>query len=142
MIFDSAGNLYGAAEGGSLFYGNIFQIKPNGTFTTLYSFTGGADGGNPDAALVGRGTTLYGTAAGGGTGTGCGLFGAYPCGVIFTLTPGKSGWTENVVYSFTGGDDGGEPETSITLAPNGKILGGAALIGGAHALGTIYEITP
>jgi hypothetical protein len=146
MILDSAGNLYGTTSSFSqYYYGAVFQLHPaNGGWTenTLYTFTGGADGGTPDAPLVGRGTTLYGTTSGGGTGTGCGLFGAYPCGVIFSLTPGSGGWTENVIYSFTGGDDGGEPQTSVTFAPNGKILGGAALIGGEHGLGTIYEITP
>lgn len=146
LILDSAGNLYGTTPAdGPYYYGAAFQLHPaNGAWTeeTLYTFTGQADGGTPDAALVAKGTTFYGTTSSGGTGTGCGLFGAYPCGVIFTLTPSKSGWTENVIYSFTGGDDGGEPQTSVTLAPTGKILGGAALIGGAHGLGTIYEILP
>jgi len=145
LIFDPAGNLYGTAQGGSAYYGSVFQLKPaNGQWTlnTLYTFTGGADGGNPIASLVGRGTTLYGTTTGGGTGSGCGLFGDYPCGVIYSLTPGKGGWKENVLYSFTGGNDGGEPQTSLIFAPNGKIYGGAALIGGAHGLGTVYEITP
>jgi hypothetical protein len=32
------------------------------TFTTLYSFTGGSDGGEPSAALILSGNTLYGTA--------------------------------------------------------------------------------
>ena len=54
MIFDSAGNLYGAAGGGCIVEcgGTIFKLSPNqdGTWTEsiIYTFLGGTDGGFPN----------------------------------------------------------------------------------------------
>ena len=45
------GNLYSAApNGGTNGYGAVFKITPGGTLTTLYSFSGGSDGANPQGA--------------------------------------------------------------------------------------------
>jgi hypothetical protein len=53
--------------------GTVFKISTNGALTTLYSFTGGNDGANPQAGLVqGTDGSFYGsTSVGrlGGTGT-------------------------------------------------------------------------
>lgn len=47
----------------------MFQISTNGTYTTLYSFTGGNDGGQPYAGLVqGSDGNFYGTTSSGGAG--------------------------------------------------------------------------
>ena len=43
---------------------------------------------------------LYGTSGSGG---------AYGQGAVFELTPSNGGWTETILYSFTGGSDGGGP---------------------------------
>src|SRR5258708_38351446 len=73
VIRDAAGNLYGTTyaggtQGGSARAGCgvVFKIDPTGTETVLYTSTGGADGANPDGALI-RGVTgnLYGTTLGG-----------------------------------------------------------------------------
>ena len=53
VVLDGSGNLYGTtSSGGANNYGTVFKISPTGTLTSLYSFTGGNDGGNPYAALV------------------------------------------------------------------------------------------
>jgi uncharacterized repeat protein (TIGR03803 family) len=67
-------------------------------FVTLHSFTGGADGGQPEAGLIQDAAgNLYGTTEVGG---------AANFGVVFKLdTTGK----ETVLYSFTGGTDGAHP---------------------------------
>src|SRR4026207_59389 len=48
---DSAGNIYGTTVlGGDFGGGTVFQLSPTAsgwTHTVLYSFTGGADGGEP-----------------------------------------------------------------------------------------------
>src|SRR5258708_12719043 len=78
LIADAAGNLYGTTYGsvnggGPSRYGTVFELTPSGTFTVLYSFTGGSDGANPRAGLIADaagnlyGTTIYGGAPGNGT---------------------------------------------------------------------------
>ena len=97
LVFDSAGNLYGTTiAGGTDDEGAIFKLAPNpdGTWTesVLYSFTGGADGGFPDAGLiVDAAGNLYGTTESGGATNGY--------GVVFKLAPNPDGtWTESVLY--------------------------------------------
>src|SRR5580704_8933113 len=56
MIQGTDGNFYGTtAQGGlgpcSQGCGTIFKLTPTGLLTTLYSFTGGADGGVPNAVI-------------------------------------------------------------------------------------------
>src|ERR1039458_2600712 len=78
------GNFYGTTKyGGAAFAygtasgGTIFKITPEGTLTTLYSFTGRADGGIPLGGLVqGTNGSLYGTTSSGG---------ASNAGTIFSL---------------------------------------------------------
>jgi hypothetical protein len=75
------------------------------TFKVLYAFTGGADGGNPEAGLVFDKTgNLYGTTSQGGD-PGC--FGN-TCGVAFELSPGSGGWSDATLHTFTGGGGRGQ----------------------------------
>jgi uncharacterized repeat protein (TIGR03803 family) len=80
LIRDAEGNLYGTTAGGGPWgSGVVFTLDPTGNTTTLYSFTGGADGASPNGGLVRDSAgKLYGTAAGGGQKAG---------GVFFGLTP-------------------------------------------------------
>lgn len=143
----SGGALYGTtAEGGSSNYtGTVFQLKPvNGswTYTLVYAFTGGADGGFP-GEIVSSATpnVLYGT-AGGGPST---------YGVIFKITPDSSGgWTESVLYNFSGGADGAIPGP-LTVAGPDRIFGTTNSGGDASACsflypylgcGVVYAFTP
>ncbi len=88
LVMDSAGNLYGASLiAGAHGYGSIFKVSPsNGswTYTSLYDFTGGADGGNPNGNLVlDANGNIYGTTSyGGQSELGC----SGSCGVIWMLT--------------------------------------------------------
>ena len=80
-----------------------FQLSPaNGSWTEniLYSFTGKGDGANPSAGVILDSTgNLYGTATEGGFGS----------GTVYQLARSDSGWTENRLYQFNGGDDGRFP---------------------------------
>ena len=50
VIRDEKGNLYGTTElFGRYYYGTIFKLAPDGTETTLYSFTGGNEASFPTA---------------------------------------------------------------------------------------------
>jgi uncharacterized repeat protein (TIGR03803 family) len=64
----SGNTLYGTASGGgSSGNGTVFAVITNGMgFTTLYGFTNGSDGADPQAVLILSDNTLYGTASKGG----------------------------------------------------------------------------
>ena len=99
--FDSAGNLYGFGYGGAYGQGAVFELSPSQAGWTeqiLYSFTG--RGGATNSLLLGHDGNLYGTAGAGGL---------YGYGVVFQLVPSAGGWTENVLYNFTGLSDGYGP---------------------------------
>lgn len=110
--------------------------------TILYSFAGGSgDGEYPIGGLVSdKAGNLYGTTGAGGGYGNCSPFGG-TCGVVFELTPASGGWKESVLYTFTGGADGGLPESSLTIDSNGNLYG-TATIGGAYGVGNVFMLTP
>jgi len=88
VVLDSAGNFYGTANlGGTLGDGTVFEEKKSGnkwTEITLYNFTGGNDGINPEAGVtLDAHGNLYGTTSFGG---------AHGVGVVYKLSPHGSGW--------------------------------------------------
>ena len=136
---DCAGNIYGTTVlGGDFGGGTVFQLSatPNGWMhTVLYSFTGGADGGEPyKGVTLGRDGNLYGTAVTGGSGNCEG-----GCGVVYKLTNSGGTWTQTVIHAFTGGDDGSGPGARVTVDAGGNVYG-MAPTGGVYGLGTIYKI--
>lgn len=141
LVIDGAGNLYGTSvQGGAFGSGTVFQLTPSGngwTHTVLYSFTGGADGGEPyKGVTVDSQGTLYGTAVTGGGGSCEG-----GCGVAYKLTHSGGVWTQTVIHTFSGGDDGSGPGSGLTLGPNGTLYG-MTPTGGANSQGVIFLLRP
>jgi uncharacterized repeat protein (TIGR03803 family) len=70
LVLGRDGSFYSTTlSGGSADLGVIFQFKTNGAYTNLHSFTGLADGANPDCGLtLGLDGNLYGVAEFGGAG--------------------------------------------------------------------------
>ncbi|HEY3778762.1 MAG TPA: choice-of-anchor tandem repeat GloVer-containing protein [Rhizomicrobium sp.] len=153
LIVDAAGNLYGTtATGGSdgcggISYGcgTLFRIGANGKEKVLYAFGGDADGAYPLAGVVAdKKGNLYGTTTDGGGGTQCIVqFGG--CGTVFRINPrGK----ENVLYAFSGGSDGANPQAALVIDKAGNLFGTAAYGGNVSACnqgaspgcGTVFEI--
>ena len=61
LIQAANGDLYGTTPlGGFSGFGTVFQITLDGTFTSLYSFSGGSDGADPSGSLVAFDGYLYG----------------------------------------------------------------------------------
>jgi len=123
--------------------GTVFELSPNSdggwNETLLYSFdpVNGSDGSNPVGGLVrDRQGNLYGATYFGGSSTNCNN----GCGTIFELTPSSSGWTETVLYSFTGNADGNYPYSTLAMDGEGNLYG-TAYGGGSDALGTVYELS-
>ena len=141
LVIDSAGNLYGTSvQGGAFGGGTVFRLTPSGNgwiHTVLYSFTGGADGGEPykGVTLDVQGN-LYGTAVTGGTGSCEG-----GCGVVYKLTNSGGSWSQSVIHYFSGGNDGSGPGAGLTIDNHGNLYG-MAPTGGANGLGVIYRLNP
>jgi uncharacterized repeat protein (TIGR03803 family) len=131
LIQGSDGNFYGTtALGGTSNEGTVFKITPAGAETELYSFAGGTDGSQPQAALTqGVDGNFYGTSVAGGV---------HGSGTVFKITP--SGF-ETVLYSFTGGTDGGEPQAALIKGGDGNFYGTTS-VGGASGQGTVFKLTP
>jgi uncharacterized repeat protein (TIGR03803 family) len=55
-------------------------------------------------------------------------------------TGGSSG-TEQVLYSFSGGNDGGNAATGLVFDHQGNLYG-TTVIGGAYTCGTVFELSP
>jgi uncharacterized repeat protein (TIGR03803 family) len=109
----------------------------------LHTFSG-ADGAGPRQMIMSDDGTLYGTTQfGGGP---CTIEGG--CGVVFALAPlpGEPGWSQTVLYSFTGGGDGALPIGGMALGPDGVLFGttteGGALCDGDTSCGVVFALTP
>ena len=144
VIPDAEGNLYGTAVNyGELANGNqgegvVFELDAAGNYTVLYTFTGGADGGGPEAGVVlDSAGNLYGTTNYGGTPEpeiGC----SRGCGVVYELDPSTG--QETVLHSFSW-EDGASPEASVVRNAAGDLYG-TCPDGGTSGSGVLYMIAP
>ncbi len=139
LVIDGAGNLYGTSvQGGAFGSGTVFQLSPSGNawiHTVLYSFTGGADGGEPyKGVTLDSAGNLYGTAVTGGGG-----FCEGGCGVAYKLTNVSGTWVQSVIHTFTGGNDGSGPGSGLTIGKDGSVYG-MTPTGGADGLGVIFRL--
>lgn len=140
LIFDSAGNLYGTAQGGRYNSGVAFELTPTGNArwkeTVLHGFTGGHDGLAPSSLTIDSSANLYGTTFAGGIGN---CYGG--CGLVYQLVHEHGGWRLIVLHSFSGGDDGANPTSALTFDAEGDLFGSTST-GGATGWGTIFELSP
>ena len=127
LIADPAGNLYGTTpSGGGADAGVVFKLNQSGE-TVLYRFTGGADGGDPQAGVIlGAGGNLYGTTFSGCSGA---------SGVVFKL---DAAGNETVLHSFTG-PDGWGPWAGLVQDPAGNLYG-TTFAGGAADFGVVFKV--
>jgi len=115
--------------GGANALGTVYKLTPGGTLTTLYSFTGGTDGSNPDAPLVqGTDGNLYGSTPFGGVSGG---------GAIYKISTGGK---LKVLHTFTNTSDGGNPVAGLIQGTDGNFYG-TNILGGANNNGVVFKIT-
>jgi len=156
LVFDSAGNLYGATEFGGgygttcdpyyKYCGAVFELSPpktkGGKWTerVLHGFKGGTDGANPNGGLaLDANGAIYGTTASGGYN--CPHHSGQGCGTVFKLDPptGKNeAWTEKQVHVFMNGADGAAPIAGVILDSTGSLYGAAE--GGTNGCGVVFKL--
>ena len=138
VILDPASNLYGTTYyGGASNAGAVYKIDAEGRLTTLYSFTGGTDGGHPSAGVVRDSAgNLYGITTAGGP-PGC-LYSRGGCGVVYKLDPSGQ---ETVLHTFATAGDGYLPESGVTLDAAGNLYG-TTVEGGPSGAGIVYRLDP
>jgi len=61
--------------------------------------------------------------------------------LLFSVSSGLAG-TEKVLYTFTGGLDGGQPYQAGVIFDQSGNLYGVTQYGGAYGQGTVFELTP
>ena len=151
VVFDGSGNLWGTTSEGGAGFGTVFRLaETSGVWneTFLYSFAGPpTDLANPYAGVTIDGLgNVYGTTKFGGPG--CTLV-STGCGGVFELSS-SAGFSESIIYPFTGESDGAEPIGDLTLAVDtggysylfGTASEGGATTGscGAKGCGSLYEL--
>jgi uncharacterized repeat protein (TIGR03803 family) len=110
------------------------RSPPDVRSAVLHTFTGGKDGSYPDSNLTADAAgNLYGTTQ---------IGGADGAGTVFELSPGPNDkWQFSVIYTFTGGTDGGNPLGSLVFDAAGNAYSTTSS-GGANGLGVVFELTP
>ena len=134
LLPDGLGNLYGATEDGSGGC-SVFKLTPstgaNWTFTALYTFSGGTYTAQVNALVLDDAGNLYGTVSNTKSAS---------QGLAFELKPSPGGsWTEQVLYTFSGGSTGGVPFGNLILQ-NGNLYG--TTIQGGTCCGVVFELKP
>lgn len=138
LVLDAKANLYGTARvGGAAGQGVVFKLDRSGKLKALHSFKGGAtDGASPYAGLVldGFGNAYGTTFAGGNSGK----------GTVFKVDQTDR---TTVVYSFTGGLDGGNPQGGLVRDFAGNLYGttskgGIGCSGPEPGCGVVFKLDP
>ena len=94
----------------------------------LFNFAGKPCAGPLNGVIAGPGGVMYGTTD----------FDLGPDdGCVFSLTPGKSGYSQQTLFRFTG-PDGAKPQ-GIVADAHGDLFG-STLNGGANGDGTVFEL--
>src|SRR5208282_3745637 len=102
----------------------ILATSAAAEYKILYQFKNAKYGANPSGSLtMDAAGNLYGTTISGGTGA-CSWTGNPGCGTVFMLKTQPDGtWKYNVLHSFTGGADGGNPDGGLILDKAGNLYG-------------------
>jgi uncharacterized repeat protein (TIGR03803 family) len=113
-------------------------------YKVLHNFNG-TDGIGSGSPTLDQHGNLYGTSLGGGTGSCKG-----GCGLVFQLTPhANRSWSESILYSFQGSDDGESPSGALIFDHAGRLYGTTTYggVGGnkeyCHpGCGVAFKLTP
>ncbi|HEX4077387.1 MAG TPA: choice-of-anchor tandem repeat GloVer-containing protein [Rhizomicrobium sp.] len=138
-LIDVNGTLYGTTFTGGANNcsgrgcGTVFSLDPSsGAETVLYSFAGGTDGAQPEAAPLDVDGTLYGTTVAGGT---------YQSGLGTVYSLNLTTGAEAVLHQFGGTNDGISPNSRL-IDVKGKLYSTTVGGGNSNHAGTVFSIDP
>jgi len=136
LVFDGAGNAYGAGGGGLSDTGAVYELSPSGggwTENVIYNFARSPnDGAYPLSGPILDNTGAFnGVTFDGGT---------YNGGIAYHLVRSGSQWMETVTHNFVPTTDGRNP-TGVLADPSGNLYGGTTNEG-PHGNGTVWELSP
>ncbi|MEI6167800.1 MAG: choice-of-anchor tandem repeat GloVer-containing protein [bacterium] len=124
----SGNTLYGTTlYGGSNYCGTVFSLHDDGSHYTILRVFADSDGAYPQAGVIISNDVLYGTTSNGGQNE---------RGTVFALN--VTNLTFNTLHKFTGGPDGRNPLSGLTLSSNG--LYGTTSSGGTAGCGTVFSL--
>jgi hypothetical protein len=141
LLLGADGSLFGTtAAGGTNGLGSVFQLSPPPqgqtawTLTTLFNFTGFADGWAPGAGLISDPSgALYGTTMNNG-------------GIAFRLNPpaaGQTAWTLTRLWIFVGAPDCQWMKSPMIRTGDGSLYGISPFGGDVlKGLGCLFRLNP
>ena len=144
VVIGASGFLYGTTVNGGLGIGTVYALQLPATpcksilcfwpETVLHAFQGSPnDGFNPlSTPTLDRSGNLYGTTLYGGVDN--------EGGTAYELVRSGNEWSETLLHSFTGGNDGDLPVGGLIFDMAGNLYGTTAG-GGNGAGGTVFELT-
>jgi uncharacterized repeat protein (TIGR03803 family) len=126
LVFDTAGNIYGTGP-----FGTIYELSQSGGIWN-YSLLGylSEDDYTNAGMIKDSAGNFYGT-----------WYSYHNNGGVFELSPSSSGWTETVLYTFTGGSDGFSPLAGLVFDSAGNLYGSTST-GGSGGGGAVFELSP
>jgi len=124
--------------GGTYGVGAVVQLTPSSsgpwTENVLYSFGPSPDGQSPYGPVIADAKgNLYGTTS---------IGGSKGFGIVYRMQPKGSSYTESVLYSFEGGNDGANPHAGLIIDKKGALYGTTLGGGGSGDFGTVFKLTP
>ena len=150
VTFDASGNIFGATSAGGISNpncfngcGTVYELTKGTTYwkyKSLYSFTGGADGGVPTGQVILDALgNIYGITNLGGNVNDCSNTG---CGTVFELTSSGGVWSESVLFAFNY-TDGSQPNGPLVFDASGNLYGTAHFDNANNCgCGVVYELSP
>jgi uncharacterized repeat protein (TIGR03803 family) len=144
VVVDQNGAVYGGTLGGGssncpFGCGTIYKLTPGKsgyTFSVIHTLLGTPDAGQVvGPLLLDKNGALYGAGQTGGTSN---------WGAAFKLVPGKSGYTESVIYSFPGGTGVSGTGAGLAMDKHGALYGtGGGGTGncGGQGCGVVFKLT-
>ncbi len=150
LVFDPAGNIYGARFNGGLQNagvcnfgdcGYVYKLTRSGdawSETPVYKFTGNSDGLGPSGLTLRPDGTLYGVTLYGGD---LNCIPPEGCGAVFQLTPSGNTWTETTLHSFEDDAGGTQPWGSPVFDSAGNFYSTTTNLD-VGCCSTFFKLTP